>query len=41
MRFKIGDDMANKDKDSGLSKDVEKLLEALKQVGITPPIQLP
>ena len=41
IRFKIGDDMANLDGGTGLSKDVARILEVLKQNGVQPPTQLP
>jgi len=41
IRFKIGDDMGNLDEGTGLSKDVTRILEVLKQNGVQPPTQLP
>ena len=41
IRFKIGDDMGNLDEGTGLSKDVARILEVLKQNGVQPPTQLP
>jgi hypothetical protein len=41
IRFKIGDDMLNLDDVTGLSKDVARILEVLKQNGVQPPTQLP
>ena len=39
IRFKIGDDMGNLDEGTGLSKDVARILEVLKQNGVQPPTQ--
>ena len=36
MRFKVGDDMENIDKDTKLSSDITKLLKVLEQYGIKP-----
>ena len=41
IRFKIGDDMDSLDEGTGLSEDVARILEVLKQNGVQPPTQLP
>ena len=41
IRFKIGDSISNLDDATGLSKDVARILEVLKQNGVQPPTQLP